>query len=238
MKIIPAVDLWEGKVVRLFKGDPARSTVYTVDPVETVRKWKEQGAKFLHLIDLSAALGQKDNLEVIERILKEVDIKIEVGGGIRAQEKAEKLISLGAERVIIGTKSLDESFLKSLLKSLGKEKVAVSVDAIDSQVAVKGWQEKQHLQALDFIRHLRKKGVKWVIYTDISRDGTLDGVDLSKVKELSSFKGLSIIFGGGVSSIDDLKKIKRQAPFLWGVITGKALYEGNIDLKKINVDNF
>jgi len=233
MIIIPAVDLWEGKVVRLFKGDPSRSTVYSDDPVGTAKKWKEQGAKFLHIVDLSAALGKKDNLEVIERIIKESGAEIEVGGGIRDKEKAQKLISLGAKRIIIGTKGLDKDFLKDLLNSLGPDKVAVSVDAAGEEVAVKGWKEKSDIKALDFIKSLQDEGLKFLIYTDISRDGTLEGVDLSRVKELAKFKDLNITFGGGVSYPEDIIKIKKEAPFLWGLIIGKALYEGNISLKKV-----
>jgi len=233
MVIIPAIDLWNGEVVRLLRGDPALSTVYSKNPVEVAKKWKSQGAEILHLVDLSAALGQKDNLEVISKILEEVDIKIEVGGGIRDQKKAEKLISLGAERVIVGTKSLDGSFLKKLIKSLGRDKVAVGADVINSQIAVRGWQEKTSFEILDFIKYLKDKGVKWVIYTDISRDGTLEGVNLEQIEKLSVFEDLNIIISGGVSSLNDLKDIKQKAPFVWGVIVGKALYEGKINLETV-----
>jgi len=244
MLVIPAIDLWEGKVVRLFKGNPADSTVYSDDPVKVARDWKEKGVELLHLVDLSAALGQEDNFEIIAKILKEVDIKVEVGGGIRDIEKAKKLIALGAQRIIVGTKSLDNKFLKDLIRAVGLERIAVSVDTIGSQVAVKGWQEKTSLQALDFIENLIKKGIKWIIYTDISRDGTLEGLNLEPVKEFSSFsarggfafgrKGANIIISGGVSSSEDIKKIKEETPFIWGVIVGKALYEGRVDLENIN----
>lgn len=231
MLVIPAIDLWEGKVVRLLKGNPAESTVYSNDPVGIAKEFKLKGVELLHLVDLSAALGQDDNLEIIGKILKEVDIKMEVGGGIRDIEKAKKLISLGAERVIVGTKSLEDKFLKNLIRAVGVNKIAVSVDVIDSRVAVKGWQEKTSFQALDFIKSVIKKGIKWVIYTDISRDGTLEGLDLGPIKEFSSFKKVNLIVSGGVSSIEDIKKIKEETPFVWGVIVGKAIYEGRIDLK-------
>ncbi|MCK4912596.1 MAG: 1-(5-phosphoribosyl)-5-[(5-phosphoribosylamino)methylideneamino]imidazole-4-carboxamide isomerase [Candidatus Omnitrophica bacterium] len=230
MLVIPAIDLWEGKVVRLLKGNPAESTVYNNDPVGIAKEFKLKGVELLHLVDLSAALGQDDNLEVIGKILKEVDIKVEVGGGIRDIGKAKKLISLGAERVIVGTKSLEDKFLKNLIRAVGVNKIAVSVDVIDSRVAVKGWQEKTSFQALDFIKSVIKKGIKWVIYTDISRDGTLEGLDLGPIKEFSLFKKANLIVSGGVSSIEDIKKIKEETPFVWGVITGKAIYERRIDL--------
>ena len=239
MLAIPAIDLWEGKVVRFLKGNPAASTVYSNDPLLVAKEWKEKGAKLLHVVDLSAALGQEDNLKIIAGILKEVDIKVEVGGGIRDVERAKKLISLGAHRVIVGTKSLEDKFLKKLIKLVGVEKIAVSVDAVGSAVAVKGWQEKTSLKVLDFIKNLLSKGIKWIIYTDISRDGTLKGVNLELVKKISVFsdKGANIIIAGGVASLDDIKKIKRETPFVWGVIIGKALYEGKIDLKNINMKN-
>ncbi len=245
MLIIPAIDLWEGKVVRLLKGNPAASTVYSDNPLEIAKGWKEKGAKFLHLVDLSAALGQENNLGVIIRILKEVDIEIEVGGGIRDIERAKKLISSGAKRIIVGTRSLEDKFLKGLIRAIGVKRIAVSVDVIDSVVAVKGWQEKTSLKALDFIKDLLGKGIKWIICTDISRDGTLEGLDLEPIKKLTEFsaksrfifgsKGANIIISGGVSSLDDIKKIKQETPFVWGVIVGKAFYEGKIDLENIKI---
>jgi len=234
MLVIPAIDLWEGKVVRLLKGNPADSTVYSDNPLQVAGEWKGKGAELLHLVDLSAALGQEDNSEIIAKILEQVDIKVEVGGGIRDIEKAKKLISLGAQRIIVGTKSLEDKFLKDLIRAVGVERIVVSVDAIGSKVAVKGWQEKTSLEALDFIKSLVEKGIKWIIYTDISRDGTLEGLNLEPVKEFSSFKEANIIISGGVSSPEDIKKIKKETPFIWGVIVGKALYEGRLDLENIN----
>lgn len=231
MRIIPAIDLWEGKVVRLKKGDPAQSTVYSSEPLETARKWARAGAKLLHLVDLSAALGKKDNFDIIKKIIEEKIIKVEVGGGIRSLAKAQELIAVGAQRVIIGTKSLDEEFLKEMIISLGSDKVAVGVDIVEGCVAIEGWQKKTALKGIDFISHLRTIGVKWVICTDISRDGTLSGVNLKEIIGFSDFGNINFIVSGGVSSLEDLKKINEKAPFVWGVIIGKALYENKIDLK-------
>jgi phosphoribosylformimino-5-aminoimidazole carboxamide ribotide isomerase len=219
-------------VVRLTKGDPNQSKAYSQTPLEIAKKWQKEGAKLLHLVDLSAALGEEDNLKIIKEIIKVVKIKIEVGGGIRDLKKAEEIVSLGAERVIIGTKSMDEVFLGRLLKSLGNERVAVSVDVVDGVVSVGGWQKRTSLKELDFITFLKDKGVKWIIYTDISRDGTLKGANLEAFKKLSSFKEMKIIVSGGVSNLDDLSKIKKELPFVFGVIVGKALYEKRIDLKE------
>lgn len=244
MLVIPAIDLWEGKVVRFLKGNPADSTVYSDNPVQVAKEWKAKGAELLHLVDLSAALGQEDNFKIIAKILEEVDIRVEVGGGIRDIKKAKKLISLGAQRIIVGTKSLEDKFLKDLIRAVGVKRIAVSVDTIGFKVAVKGWQEKTSFEAFDFIKSLIKKGIKWIIYTDISRDGTLEGLNLEPIKEFSSFsardgfafgrKGANIIISGGVSSPEDIKKIKEEVPFVWGVIVGKALYEERIDFENIN----
>jgi phosphoribosylformimino-5-aminoimidazole carboxamide ribotide isomerase len=244
MLVIPAIDLWKGKVVRLVKGNPAEATVYSDNPIQTARDWQAKGAELLHLVDLSAALGQEDNSGIITKILKEVDIKVEVGGGIRDIERAKNLVALGAERVIVGTRSLEDKFLKNLIRSIGVKRVAVSVDAVGSQVAVKGWQEKTAFTASDFIGNLLEKGVEWIIYTDISRDGTLGGINVEPVKEFSAFftpgefpagrKTANLIISGGVASYRDFQKIRAELPFVWGVIAGKALYEGKIDLENVN----
>ena len=230
MLVIPAIDLYDGKVVRLVGGDPTRSTVYSDDPIAIANRWKDQGAELIHLVDLSAAFGKGDNLAIIEKLLEEVDIKFEIGGGIRGQEKAKKLIELGAERIIIGTKGIDEEFLTSLIKAVGSERLAVGVDAINLKVAVAGWQQISDWKALDFIEHLKGKGVKWVIYTDISRDGMLSGPNLEEAKRLFSFSGLNFILSGGVSCLEDIRQINQELTFIKGVIVGKALYEGNFSL--------
>jgi len=186
----------------------------------------------LHLVDLSAALGKKDNLEVIKTIIAEKIIKVEIGGGIRSIDKACELIDVGAERVIIGTKSLDDNFLKNIINSLGSDKVAIGVDVLDSTVAVEGWQRKTTLKGVDFIKYLQDKGIKWVIYTDIGRDGTLSGVDVGALSDFSQFKGMNFIVSGGVASLEDVRRIKEEAPFVWGVIIGKSLYEDKVNLKE------
>lgn len=241
MLVIPAIDLWDGKVVRLLRGNPAASTVYSNKPLEVAKSWEKLGAKLLHLVDLSAALDHQDNSDIIAEILKEADVKVQIGGGIRDIEKAKELISLGAQRIIVGTKSLDDKFLKNLIKSLVVEKIAVSVDTIDSHLAIKGWQEKTTFKTLDFIANLVAKGIKWIIYTDISRDGTLEGINLEPIREfkalLTGGKKVNIIISGGVSSLEDIKKIAQELPFIWGVVVGKALYEGKIAWENINIDN-
>jgi len=234
--MIPAIDLWEGEVVRFLKGNPAFSTVYSKDPLAIVEKWINFGAEIIHLVDLSAALGKTDNSLLIKNILKNNDVRVEVGGGIRNLRKAEELISLGAERVIIGTRAIEKDFLKNLINLFGPEKIAVGVDVLESQVAVNGWQEKSNYSAFDFMRSLQDIGVKWVIYTDISRDGTLEGVDLTFLKGFSLFNQMNIILSGGVSCLEDIQNIKDEIPFVRGIISGKALYEGKINfLEAVNI---
>ncbi|MEM7817174.1 MAG: 1-(5-phosphoribosyl)-5-[(5-phosphoribosylamino)methylideneamino] imidazole-4-carboxamide isomerase [Candidatus Aenigmatarchaeota archaeon] len=230
MLIIPAVDLWDGKVVRFKKGSPSECKVYSNDPLQIVKYWEKEKAELIYLVDLSSALGKKDNLEIIKEILKKSKIKIEVGGGIRNIKKAEKIVSFGAERIVIGTKSIEKKFLKKLLKILGQDKVAVSVDVIGNTVMVEGWKKSSSLFVLDFISYLIDNGIKWIIYTDIYRDGTLKGVSIRRLKQLSLFKDkdIRLIISGGVSFKEDLIKIKRNLPFIWGIILGKALYEGKI----------
>jgi len=232
MLIIPAIDLYEGKVVRFLKGDPLHSTVYSDDPLAVAKQWKSDGAEIIHVVDLSAALDKGDNLKVIERILKEIDIKIEVGGGIRSIEKAIKLINLGAERIVIGTKSLEDNFISGLIANIDIDKIAVGVDVKDGVVATKGWQEKSSLEPISFIKNIVSRGIKWLIYTDISKDGTLQGVNLNALSELARFKGVNFIASGGVASLNDLKTLKEKLPFIQGCICGKALYDGRFTLKE------
>jgi len=230
MITIPAIDLYQGKVVRLTRGDPKYSKVYSDDPVAVAQKWEAQGAKLIHLVDLSAALGEGDNLKVVKDIINKVNIAVQVGGGMRDIKKAKQLLSLGVERIIIGTKALDEDFLNKVLKSLDKERVAIGVDVINSCLAIEGWKKKTDFSGLDFIAYLQLKGVRCVIYTDISRDGTLEGLNCEQITKFDMFGDMKIIVSGGVASLADLKAIKSCAPFVWGIIVGKALYEGKFTL--------
>jgi len=230
MKIIPAIDLWDAKVVRLVRGDPSLSTVYSHDPLDIAKKWEAQGAQILHLVDLSAALGKGDNAAIIEKIIKEVGIPVEVGGGIRTIEKAKRLISLGAERIIVGTKSTEEEFLDELLENVDKSKVAVSVDLKGDRLAIQGWKLRTKINGIDFVKHVKDKGLEWIIYTDISRDGTLEGPNIDRINSFGEITDLNFIVSGGISSLQDLKNLKKEASFVWGVIVGKALYEGRFSL--------
>lgn len=229
MLIIPAIDLYQKKVVRLIKGDKSNCKVYSDDPVEVARKWKGQGAKWLHLVDLSAAFSEGDNREIIEKIIKEVDISIEVGGGIKTLSEIEKLLSIGVKRIILGTKATEADFLKKA-KDLAGSKIAVAVDEKKGQVAISGWQRQIDVSIEEYLNYLKEQGINWIIYTDVSRDGTLEGLDLSKIKQFLGDNQFNLIFSGGISCLEDIKKLKIAAPGAKGVIVGKALYEEKFNL--------
>jgi len=232
MLIIPAIDLRGGKVVRLFQGKFNREKIYSSDPVKVAKHWARQGAKFLHVVDLDgASSGAPKNLKVLEEIVAQVGMPVEFGGGVRSIETISRLLSLGVGRVILGTKAAaDEEFLKKAWKKFG-EKIIVSIDAKSGKVLTQGWNRKAAKTTLDFARELKKIGFKQIIYTDISRDGTLAGPSILGIKELLKLTGLNVIASGGVSDLKDLVKLKQlQKKGLAGVIIGRALYEGKFTL--------
>ena len=230
MIIIPAIDLMRGNVVRLYRGKKDNCKVYSSDPKGVAIKFKSKGAKIIHVVDLDAAFGQGENLTAIEDIVK-AGVKIQVGGGIRSLEKADRLIKLGVERIIIGTKAVDPVFLAKLLERY-PDKVGVGVDVLEQKFMKSGWQEATEHNFLVFIEQLIQKGVKMIIYTDISRDGTLEGADLGEIKKFKDYKEAKFIVSGGISSKEEIVKIKKELPFIYGLILGKALYEGVLDLKE------
>ncbi len=231
MNIFPAIDLYEKKAVRLFKGDYSNMTVYSDNPLEIAKDFENSGAEFIHIVDLEGAKsGKTPNIDVVENIVKNTSLAAEVGGGIRSLEVVEKYIKAGVNRVILGTAAVcDEAFLKSALDKYG-EKIAVGIDIKDNYVAIKGWIEKSQYTALDFFQKVQNLGVKTVICTDISKDGAMKGTNAELYRDLCSRFGMRIIASGGVSSIDDIKKLK--ALNMYGAIIGKAYYTKAIDLKE------
>ena len=231
MRLFPAIDLFQGKAVRLFQGDYAQMTVYNDNPVEVARNFQSLGAKYLHLVDLEGAkLGTTSNLPVIQRILEETDLFTEVGGGIRNMETVDSYLSLGVDRVILGTAAVtDETFLVQALQKYG-EKIAVGVDLKDGYVAIRGWTEKSAVTALDFFSRMENIGVKTIICTDISKDGAMQGPNRALYEELGNQFNMNIIASGGVSSIQDIEALKKMG--LYGAIIGKAYYTGAVDLKQ------
>lgn len=231
MLIYPAIDLYDKKAVRLFKGDYNNMTVYSDNPCEIAADFYNSGARYMHVVDLEGAkTGETPNIEVVKKLAAMPGMFVEVGGGIRNIEVASRYIEAGVDRVILGTAALtDRNFLKEAIKLFG-DKVAVGVDIKDSCVAIKGWVEKSDVLAIDFLSELESLGVKTVICTDISKDGAMMGTNLSLYKELSEKFGMQIIASGGVSSIDDVKKLREMN--IYGAIVGKAYYTKAISLKE------
>lgn len=230
MLIFPAIDLYEGKAVRLFKGDYNQMTVYSENPENVALDFEKAGATCIHLVDLEGAKnGTTPNLETVKKIIGCTKLFSEIGGGIRNLDTVKAYIDAGVNRVILGTAAVtDEVFLKEAVKLYG-EKIAVGVDIKDGEVAIKGWTQSGGINAFDFCKKLEDIGVKTVICTDISKDGAMQGTNHSLYKELSEKFSLDIVASGGVSSIDDIKKLR--ALDIYGAIIGKAYYIGAIDLK-------
>ncbi len=231
MLIFPAIDLYEGKAVRLYKGDYAQMTVYSENPIEIAEDFAAQGACCLHLVDLEGAkTGQTPNIETIRTIAEGTPLFTEVGGGIRSMEVIERYLSTGVDRVILGTAAVtNERFAEEAAKAYG-EKIAVGVDIKDGLVAIHGWTEKSIMDAFEFCRKMESIGVYTIICTDISKDGAMQGTNRSLYKELSRKLSMNIIASGGVSSIEDVKALRQMD--LYGAIIGKAYYTKAISLKE------
>ena len=231
MNIFPAIDLYEGRAVRLYKGDYAQLTVYSDDPPSLARDFAARGASFLHVGDLEGARdGGTPNLDTVLAIKAATGSFIEVGGGVRSMEVVDRYLNAGVDRVILGTAAVtDEEFLLSAVKKHG-DKIAVGVDLKDGYVAIKGWTEKSTRTAEEFFQYLQDVGVKTVICTDVSRDGAMMGTNRSLYRELSKKFNVDIIASGGVSSIEDVEALAKMD--LYGAIIGKAYYTGAIDLSR------
>ena len=230
MFIYPAIDLYESKAVRLYKGDYAQMTVYSDCPAEVAKAFAAAGAKHIHLVDLEGAKkGEPANLETIRSIMEAADLFEEVGGGIRDMKTVEQYLSIGVDRVILGTAAVtNPEFLEEAIATYG-ERIAVGVDLKDGYVAIKGWTEKSELTADDFFAKMEKLGVKTIICTDISRDGAMKGTNRELYQQLSQKYSIDLIASGGVSTLEDVKAL--AAMELHGAIIGKAYYIGAIDLK-------
>ena len=231
MILLPAIDLYQKKAVRLLKGDYEKMTVYSDNPIEIARDFEQKGAKYIHMVDLEGAKdGTVPNISVVRQVAEETGLFVEIGGGIRNIETADKYFSAGVGRVILGTAAVtDEDFLKAALEKYG-EKIAVGADVKDGFIAIKGWLEKSQVSLESFFEKMEKLGVDNVICTDISRDGAMRGTNLELYKSLSEKYNLKITASGGVSDINDVKKLREMN--LYGAIIGKAYYTGAIDLRQ------
>ena len=231
MLIFPAIDLIQGKAVRLYKGDYKQMTVYSEDPPALAEDFHAAGATHMHLVDLEGAkTGETPNLETIRHIRAAVPLFIEVGGGVRSMEVVARYLDAGIDRVILGTAAVtDPAFLRRAVENYG-EKIAVGVDIRDGKVAIRGWLEKSERDAFDFCREMQELGVKTLICTDISKDGAMQGTNRALYGELSKTLRLNITASGGVSTLEDVKALR--ALDLYGAIIGKAYYTGAIDLRE------
>ena len=231
MNIFPAIDLYEKKAVRLYKGRYDEMTVYSENPVEVALDFERQGAKFIHMVDLEGAkTGDTPNLSVVKEVAEKTSLFVEIGGGIRSIETVEKYLSVGVDRVILGTAAVtDEKFLIDAVSKYG-DKIAVGADVKDGRIAIKGWLESSQYTLDAFLSRMQSIGVRTIICTDVSRDGAMRGTNLALYKELSEKYSMQIIASGGVSTLDDVKMLRQME--LYGAIIGKAYYTGAIDLRE------
>ena len=234
MLIFPAIDIRGGKCVRLLKGDFAQETVFSDDPAAMARKWQQQGAQFLHLVDLDGALaGKSQNLATVKAILAAVTIPVELGGGIRTMENVDEVLALGVRRVILGSVAVRNPELVKVACAKYGDRVVVGIDAKDGIVAVDGWGVSGNVQVGDLAREMGKAGVRTIIYTDIARDGTLEGVNVEATARLARESGIQIVASGGVKSVEDIRALKPyEKDGIEGVIVGKSIYMGTLDLQE------
>ena len=232
VEIIPAIDIMDGKCVRLLQGKFDQVTVFSDDPVEMAKRWAGEGARRLHLVDLKGSkLGEPQEIESVGRIAAAVGIPVELGGGIRTLETARAMLDIGVDRVIIGTSAaLNPNVAEVVFREL-RDRAALGVDARDGQVAIKGWEEITGEDAIEFARRMQGLGARRVIYTDISRDGMLRGANIPAIRRIAEALNIPIIASGGVTSVDDIRKLKEiEAAGVEGAILGKALYTGALTL--------
>ena len=230
MQLYPAIDLKDGNCVRLTQGLFEQAKIYSHTPADMAKEWENQGATFLHFVDLDGALaGRSVNEPAIRSILKAVSIPVQIGGGIRSRDGVASMLDLGVKRVIIGTKAAkNPEFIGEVVEEFGTDCIVAGIDAKDGKVAIEGWEKLSCLSALDLCKKMKDFGVQHIVYTDISRDGMLTGPNVPATKELTRETGLDIIASGGVSSMEDLRRLYEEG--IKGAIIGKALYEKRIDL--------
>ncbi len=228
MKIIPAIDLMDGQVVRLVRGDPNKKTVYSNTPLEIAKKWENAGVDMLHIVDLDAALGIGSNLEIIKKLVSKLTVPVEIAGGLRDEYTIIE-VSKWAERVVLGTLAFkDKETVLKIAETIGKDKLVISVDQIDGIIVVNGWQTSTETKLLDGMNKFLQLGFSEFLLTSVNRDGTMQGPDLESLQQACSLKNANVIASGGISDIADIKKVKTVNAY--GVILGKALYENKISI--------
>jgi phosphoribosylformimino-5-aminoimidazole carboxamide ribotide isomerase len=238
MKILPAIDLKNGKCVRLTKGDFKSEKIYNENPINQAEIFSNAGFKYLHIIDLDGALeGNLINLKVIEEIVQKFNFKIEVGGGVRSQENVAKLLDIGSDKVILGTAAIKEkSFLESCCKKY-PGKIALSLDARKNNVAISGWKDQTNINIFDFLNTVKDYDISRLIYTDIEKDGTNTGPNFKDSYKIADKFNIPLIISGGISSMDDINKVINENKKIEGIIVGKAIYEKRIKLEELSKIN-
>ena len=230
MKIIPAIDLMDGQVVRLYKGDPKQKTIYSDNPLEIAKKWEQNGADMLHIVDLDATLGFGSNLTLIKKIIENISIPVEVAGGLRDESKILDASKI-SQRVVLGTLAFkDKETLKKILEKLGPKKIVISVDHKDGEIVTHGWQKGTGIRLIDAIKEFIDMGFSEFLLTNVNRDGTLEGPDLENLEQACKLENANVIASGGISSLQDIQDVKEKNSY--GVILGKALYENKISIKE------
>jgi len=228
--VIPAIDLKDGRCVRLRQGDMGAETVYSDDVTEVAGRWQQKGASLIHVVDLNGAVdGEPKNLPHIESVLKAVRVKVQVGGGIRTSDTVRRYLDAGISRVVLGTAALtDRAFLEQACQEFPR-RIVLGLDARDGRVAVRGWTAVSDIKATDLLKELSGYPIAAVIYTDIARDGMLNGPNLPALKEIVEFSSFPVIASGGITSVEDLRAVRLLGPKIEGAIVGKALYDGKLD---------
>ncbi len=235
MKIIPAIDLMDGKVVRLYKGDPKNKTIYSGNPVEIAKKWESFGADILHIVDLDATLGTGENFKIIKQISKNVSIPLQVAGGLRTEEKISEVLDF-ASRAVIGTiamqlkESEQDNILSDFIQTFGSERIVISIDHVDGKIVTHGWQNNTGIDLYDATNEFVNYGFTEFLTTNISKDGTLEGPDIESLKKICQIEKCNTIASGGISKMQDIRNVNEINPF--GVILGKALYEGLVSIEE------
>ncbi len=230
MKIIPAIDLMDGKVVRLYKGNPNQKTIYSDDPITVAKKWEQNGADMLHLVDLDATLGTGSNLSLIKKIIENINIPVEVAGGLRDESLIIETSKI-SQRVVLGTLAFkDKETLKKILGKLGPKKIVISVDHKDGEIVIHGWQTGTGIKLAEAMKEFLRMGFTEFLLTNVNRDGTLEGPDLEFLEQACNLENANVIASGGISNIKDIQDVKEKNSF--GVILGKALYENQITIEE------
>ena len=232
-QVYPAIDLRRGRVVRLMQGDPDRETSYGTDPLAVARRWQEVGAEWVHVVNLDGALGEtgRENLDALQRIVDGTrGLNVQFGGGLRDMASVQRALALGVSRVVLGTAAVrNPALVEAVLELVGPRRIAVGIDARDDRVRTHGWRERASVEALDLARHWADRGVRWLIFTDVARDGMGRGLNLQATVRMAETTGLHVIASGGVASLDDVRRAYQAG--LSGVIIGRALYEGDLTLE-------